>query len=106
MLQTTLSPAAEAVREQIVIAPHHPDRLRRPPPRPGAIEDDHVPFLRRGVNALDLIDYDYGPNNAYWHNDKDTLDKLSAQSFQIVGRVLMEVLKELAGGSDGRDHRR
>jgi len=72
----------------------------------GAIEDDHVPFLRRGVNALDLIDYDYGPNNAYWHNDKDTLDKLSAQSFQIVGRVLMEVLKELAGGSDGRDHRR
>ena len=41
MLQTTLSPAAEAVREQIVIAPHHPDRLRRPPPRPGAIENDH-----------------------------------------------------------------
>jgi Zn-dependent M28 family amino/carboxypeptidase len=72
----------------------------------GAIEDDHVPFLRRGVNALDLIDFDYGPNNAYWHNDKDSLDKLSAQSFQIVGRVLMEVLKELAGGADGRDHRR
>ena len=37
---------------------------------------------------------------------KDTLDKLSAQSFQIVGRVLIEVLKELAGGADGRDHRR
>jgi glutaminyl-peptide cyclotransferase len=72
----------------------------------GAIEDDHVPFLRRGVNALDLIDFDYGPNNAYWHNDKDTLDKLGAQSFQIVGRVLTEVLKELAGGADGRDHRR
>ena len=72
----------------------------------GAIEDDHVPFLRRGVNALDLIDFDYGPNNAYWHNDKDTLDKLNAQSFQIVGRVLIEVLKELAGGADGRDHRR
>jgi Zn-dependent M28 family amino/carboxypeptidase len=72
----------------------------------GAIEDDHVPFLQRGVNALDLIDFDYGPNNSYWHNDKDTLDKLSAQSFQIVGRVLMEVLKELAGGADGRHHSR
>jgi hypothetical protein len=36
-----LSQDAEAVREQILIAPHHPDRLRRPPPRPGAIEDDH-----------------------------------------------------------------
>lgn len=72
----------------------------------GAIEDDHVPFLRRGVSALDLIDFDYGPNNSYWHNDQDTLDKLGAQSFQIVGRVLMEVLKELSGGAGGRDHRR
>jgi glutaminyl-peptide cyclotransferase len=71
-----------------------------------AIEDDHIPFLRRGVNALDLIDFDYGPNNAYWHNDKDSLDKLGAQSFHIVGRVLLEVIKELAGGADGRNHRR
>src|SRR5579864_4159673 len=60
-----------------------------------AIEDDHLPFLRKGVNALDLIDFDYGPGNAYWHTDKDTADKLSAESFQIVGRVLLETLKEL-----------
>jgi glutaminyl-peptide cyclotransferase len=73
-----------------------------------AIEDDHMPFLRRGVNALDLIDYDYGPGNSYWHTDKDTLDKLSAESFQIVGRVLIETLKELEGDGaiDGRNHRR
>jgi len=61
----------------------------------GATEDDHIPFLRRGVNALDLIDFDYGPGNSYWHTDKDTADKLSAESFQIVGRVLLETLKEL-----------
>lgn len=73
-----------------------------------AIEDDHSPFLRRGVNALDLIDFTYGPNNSFWHNDKDTIDKLSAESFQIVGRVVLETLKELEhdGGADGRDHRR
>jgi glutaminyl-peptide cyclotransferase len=73
-----------------------------------AIEDDHIPFLRRGVNALDLIDLDYGERNSYWHTDKDTIDKLSAESFQVVGRVLLESLKELErnGGSDGRDHRR
>ena len=73
-----------------------------------AIEDDHIPFLRRGVNALDLIDLDYGPGNSYWHTDKDTLDKLSAESFQVVGRVLLETLKELEGdgGVDGRNHRR
>jgi hypothetical protein len=61
----------------------------------GATEDDHIPFLRRGVNALDLIDFDYGPGNSYWHTDKDTVDKLSAESFQIVGRVLLETLSEL-----------
>jgi len=73
-----------------------------------AVEDDHLPFLRRGVNALDLIDLEYGERNSYWHTDKDTMDKLSADSFQVVGRVLMETLKELErdGGGDGRDHRR
>ena len=25
------------------------------------IDDDHVPFLERGVPAVDLIDFDYGP---------------------------------------------
>jgi glutaminyl-peptide cyclotransferase len=73
-----------------------------------AVEDDHMPFLRRGVNALDVIDLDYGPNNSYWHTEKDTVDKLSAESLQIVGRVVLETLKELErdGGGDGRDHRR
>ena len=60
-----------------------------------ATEDDHLPFLKRGVNALDLIDFDYGPNNAYWHNEKDTLDKLSAHSLEVVGRVLTAVIRKL-----------
>ena len=40
MLRAVLSPAIEAIREQIVIAPHHPDSLCRPSPRPGAMGDD------------------------------------------------------------------
>jgi Zn-dependent M28 family amino/carboxypeptidase len=73
-----------------------------------AIEDDHIPFLRKGVNALDLIDLDYGPGNSYWHTDRDTLDKLGAESFVVVGRVLLATLKELDenGAIDGRNHRR
>jgi len=62
----------------------------------GTITDDHVPFLRRGVPALDLIDFEYGPNNAYWHTDKDTIDKISAHSFQVVGDVLMEILRRIS----------
>ncbi len=61
----------------------------------GAVEDDHMPFLRRGVQAVDLIDFDYGPNNSWWHTERDTIDKLSAESFQVVGTVLLEVLKRL-----------
>jgi Zn-dependent M28 family amino/carboxypeptidase len=61
----------------------------------GPIEDDHVPFLQRGVNAVDLIDFDYGPNEAYWHTGKDTMDKISAHSLQVVGDVLVETIRRL-----------
>lgn len=60
-----------------------------------ATEDDHIPFLRLGVPAIDLIDFDYGPNNENWHTDKDTIDKLSAHSFEVVGNVLLHVLPKL-----------
>jgi Zn-dependent M28 family amino/carboxypeptidase len=60
-----------------------------------ATEDDHMPFLRKGVNALDLIDFDYGPNNEYWHTEKDTIDKISAHSLDVVGNVLVAVLRKL-----------
>ncbi len=59
------------------------------------IGDDHMPFVRLGVNAIDLIDFDYGPNHSYWHNERDTLDKLSAASFEVMGKVLLEVLRRL-----------
>ncbi len=57
----------------------------------GVTGDDHVPFLNKGVKALDLIDFD----DDFWHTNKDTMDKLSANSFQILGNVLVAVLREL-----------
>jgi Zn-dependent M28 family amino/carboxypeptidase len=60
-----------------------------------AIEDDHMPFVRMGFPALDLIDFDYGPDHSWWHTEKDTMDKLSPQSLQIVGDVLVETLRRL-----------
>ena len=42
MLRAAASPRIEAVRQQLVIAPHHPDSLRRPSPRLGAIEGDRL----------------------------------------------------------------
>jgi len=60
-----------------------------------AILDDHVPFRQAGVPAVDLIDLEYGPNNRYWHTSEDSLDKLSAGSFKIVGEVVLEAVARL-----------
>jgi Zn-dependent M28 family amino/carboxypeptidase len=64
-------------------------------PDGGAIQDDHIPFLEAGIPAVDLIDFNYGPNNSYWHTEKDTLDKLSPRSLQVVGEVVLETLTVL-----------
>lgn len=63
--------------------------------RQTAIEDDHIPFARAGVPVIDIIDLDYGHNNAFHHTSQDTLDKLSPRSLQIVGDVVLEMLRLL-----------
>jgi Zn-dependent M28 family amino/carboxypeptidase len=63
--------------------------------QPAGIDDDHMPFVNAGVNAIDLIDFDFGPHNSYWHTAQDTMDKLSPHSLQIVGEVVVGVVKRL-----------
>lgn len=51
--------------------------------------DDHVPFLQAGIPSLDIIDFSYGPDNSYWHTEKDTADKVSVDSiFKVIQAVL------------------
>jgi len=57
------------------------------------VDDDHLPFVQRGVPSIDLIDLDYGPNNSYHHTVKDTMDKVSARSLAIDGDVIMETIR-------------
>jgi glutaminyl-peptide cyclotransferase len=59
------------------------------------MEDDHEPFLARGVPSADLIDFDYGYNNVFWHTPQDTVDKLSPKSLLIVGMVTLETVRVL-----------
>jgi len=58
----------------------------------GPSEDDHVPFFDRGVPCADVIDFDYGYNNVFWHSPQDTMDKLSSKSLQIVGDTILETI--------------
>ena len=61
-----------------------------------AITDDHLPLIKKGLRVIDVIDIDYGPPienggprpaPTYHHTTQDTIDKISARSFQIVGDV-------------------
>jgi peptidase M28-like protein len=65
-----------------------------------AYGDDHGPFVDDGVAAVDLLG-NVGPPSpsssfgAYWHTANDTLDKCSATSLTIVGRVVVATVEEL-----------
>ena len=63
---------------------------------PKAVIDDHTPFLRAGVPAVNLIDFEFGPNNRYWHTPQDTLDKISPRSLQQVGQIVLKTLEKLS----------
>jgi Zn-dependent M28 family amino/carboxypeptidase len=56
-----------------------------------SIDDDHIPFLRAGIPAVDVIDLDYPA----WHTAEDTLENVSARSLQIVGDVILAALPDI-----------
>jgi hypothetical protein len=56
----------------------------------GGITDDHLPFIQRGIPAVDIIDLDY----PYWDTSEDTLDKISPESLERVGRTLIAYLEQ------------
>ena len=59
----------------------------------GVGSDDHEPFLRAGIDSLDVIQLSTYP---YWHKADDTIDKVSAQSMKIVGDVVLASLPKIA----------
>jgi len=63
--------------------------------RENQVSDDHLPFMQRGVPCADLIDFDYGYNNVFWHTPQDTVDKLSPKSLEIVGSTILETVNML-----------
>ncbi len=70
-------------------------QLKRPEfvPESAPIDDDHLPFLAAGIPAVDIIDLDYPDATLrYWHTAEDTIDKVSPQTLQVVGDVLLAAL--------------
>ncbi|HZB05011.1 MAG TPA: M28 family metallopeptidase [Thermoleophilaceae bacterium] len=57
----------------------------------GAISDDHIPFLRRGVPSIDLIDFDF----PCWHRRCDDMSAVSARSVNAVGETVWRLVRDL-----------
>lgn len=57
----------------------------------GGIQDDHLPFIRAGVPAIDLIDFDFD----CWHKPCDDLSKVSVRSLDATGETVLELLRRL-----------
>jgi hypothetical protein len=55
-----------------------------------SIIDDHIPFLQKGIDVVEIIDFDYPA----WHTTGDTLDKVSAESLFEIGHTLQVWLQE------------
>jgi glutaminyl-peptide cyclotransferase len=65
-----------------------------PPTDQVTIYDDHTPFLRAGIPAVDLIDFSY----RYADGLQDTIDKLSAASLDAVGETVFALVSGLRAG--------
>lgn len=58
----------------------------------GYVTDDHVALNDAGIRTIDIIDFNYGPGNSYWHTLQDVPENTSAESLEVVGEVLAELI--------------
>ena len=57
------------------------------------VEDDHLPFLAKGIPSVDIIDLT--PFGSYHHTAQDSIDKCSPESLAVVGRTVLATLAEM-----------
>jgi glutaminyl-peptide cyclotransferase len=55
----------------------------------GEVTDDHTPFMRRGIPAIDLIDFTFD----CWHETCDDLSAVSERSLDLSGEAVLELLR-------------
>jgi hypothetical protein len=58
----------------------------------GTVLDDHTPFARRGVPAIDLIDFTFD----CWHKTCDDMSAVSARALDLTGETVIRMLLDLS----------
>jgi glutaminyl-peptide cyclotransferase len=74
------------VAEQIGLAAYFPRRVG------SWVMDDHIPLNEAGIRTVNIIDFDYGPDNAYWHTHQDVVENTGPLGLELVGRLLTALL--------------
>lgn len=84
--------AGQAVQRVWGIAASLGYRRFFPMDRTVRVVDDHVQFIDAGIPVADIIDFDYGPGNSFWHTLRDVPENTSSQTLLMVGDVVAEVV--------------
>ena len=63
--------------------------------------DDHVPFFDAGIPSVNLIDFTYGPGNAYWHTAYDKIENVDPESLGKTADLILKVLAIMEKDSFG-----
>lgn len=56
------------------------------------ILDDHIPLNEAGLRTVNLIDFEYGPDNSLWHTPRDVPENTSPETLRMVGEVVTELV--------------
>ena len=56
--------------------------------------DDHVPFKNIGIPSINIIDFNYGPGNSFWHTPDDNSENVSRESLDKTGRIISRMIME------------
>ncbi len=56
------------------------------------ISDDHLPLNNAGLPTANIIDFDYGPGNSFWHTQEDVRANVSGTTLEAVGEVVLELI--------------
>jgi glutaminyl-peptide cyclotransferase len=66
------------------------------------IIDDHIPFIKAGIPAVDVVDAEFGrmgdkfdSMGEFHHTNGDTMDKVSQHSLEVVGRTILLTIELL-----------
>ena len=59
----------------------------------GAVTDDHIELIKKGIPAIDIIDYDPQQGfNPTWHTHADNIDNIDPATLKAVGQSLLQFI--------------